>query len=249
MLPDAGPFDFDRGSERGVLCLHGFTGTPFEMRPIGERLAGRGFTAVGPLLPGHGRDPATLNATTWRDWTAAVGRELEALRRRCRRVAIAGLSLGGLLALHAALRQRDVAALCLLATPLWLPRLTTAGILLLHTAWPDFAVPKPHADIHDPVARRAFPLASGIPLGALASLVDFMPRVRARLPEIEAPALVLHGDHDHVVPPACARELVARLGSRDKRLLRLPRSYHIVTVDLDRERVTREVSDFLAERM
>ncbi len=249
---DAGPFDFDGGHERGVLCIHGFTGTPYEVRPLGERLASMGFTAVGPLLPGHGQDVHALNATTWRDWTAGVEQALDDLRRRCARVAIAGLSLGGLLTLHLAARAADVRAIALLGTPLWLPRwIGAASFALDALPFPGgrlSSVPKAGPDIRDPGEKRRFPTLGGIPLRALRSLIDFMPRVRGSLPQIHAPALIMHADKDHVAPPASALELERRLGSRDTRLVRLPRSFHIITVDVEREQVAQEVGDFLSAR-
>ena len=57
---------------RGVLCLHGFTGTPFEVQQIGDALAGEGYVVGMPLLPGHGLDPFALEATHWKDWLAAA---------------------------------------------------------------------------------------------------------------------------------------------------------------------------------
>jgi carboxylesterase len=254
--PDARPFLFegDRGAERGVLCIHGFTGTPFEMRGLGERLAQRGFTAAGPLLPGHGGGVAELNATTWRDWVAAMAAELTALRHRCRRVAIVGLSLGGLISLRLAARDPELPALAVLSVPLWLPFPATAGVLALGalSAYRGSrleSLPKGGPDVRDPAARRGSPSLRAWPLLAAGSVLDFMPRVRAGLSRVRVPTLVMHADHDHVAAPACARELHARLGATDKRLVTLPRSYHVVTVDVERELVAREVGDFLDERM
>ena len=233
-----------------MLCIHGFTGTPYEVRPLGEALAERGFTAVGPMLPGHGDNPHAVNRTTWRDWVAAMAGELDALRRRCRRVGLIGMSLGGLIALQLAARAPDIAALCVMGTPLWLPAWSTASILGLRLLAPRLAsVPKAGADIRDPAARASFPTMRAFPLQALHSVLDLAVRVRAGIGSVRAPALVIHADHDHVAPPACAPELLARLGSTDKRLLRLPRSYHIVAVDVDRDLVAREVGDFFTSRM
>ena len=239
-------FDFDRGNDRGVLCIHGFTGSPFEVRPLGERLAERGFTAVGPLLPGHGSDAAALNATSWRDWLAAVETALADLRRRCRVVGVAGLSMGGALALRVAARNPDLRALAVLGTPLWLPFHITAAVLALRSV---HQIPKGPSDIRDAAVRAAFPSARHFPLHALRSLLEFLPRARAAVPRVRTPTLIIHADHDHVAPPACAVELHARVGAGDKKLVRLARSFHIVTVDVERELVADEVERFFTERM
>src|SRR5262245_30217197 len=114
------------GSGRGALVVHGFTGSPFEMRWLGERLADRGLHVVGPALAGHARGlPEELDRTTWRDWYGSAEVAFDHLRARCDRVAVVGLSMGGLLALHLA-RERgaQIAALGVLATPIRLQRKT-----------------------------------------------------------------------------------------------------------------------------
>src|SRR5215469_2208865 len=109
------PFDF-AGDRRGVLLLHGFTGTPFEVRPLGERLARRGLTIVGPVVPGHCTSARSLEGTTWHDWEAGATAALDGLRARCDRVAVAGLSMGGLLAARLAfLRPQQIDALVLMS--------------------------------------------------------------------------------------------------------------------------------------
>src|SRR5262252_485179 len=119
----ASPFDWT-GDRRGVLLLHGFTGTPFEQRTLGERLhRDRGVTVCGPLLAGHGSSPRELALTRWQDWEASALAALDQLAQRCDRVAVGGLSMGGLLAVRMALlRPRLVRALVLMSVPLWLPR-------------------------------------------------------------------------------------------------------------------------------
>src|SRR5262250_3643679 len=102
------------------------------MRPLGEALAAHGFSVRGVRLAGHGTSIDDLARTGWRDWFASVEHDLGLLRAQTRRVAVAGMSLGALLALHlAATRPADVAALILCGTPLrlgdarvrWLPAL------------------------------------------------------------------------------------------------------------------------------
>jgi len=98
------PFSFPGGDhcDVGVLCLHGFTGSPAELRPLGEYLADRGLAVEGPLLPKHGGMPHELKGATWRSWVGAAHDALNELAGRCQRVFIAGLSMGGLIALHLA---------------------------------------------------------------------------------------------------------------------------------------------------
>lgn len=251
---DARPFDHP-GDHRGVLCVHGFTGTPFEMHYVGRRLAERGFTVVGPLLPGHGGTPDDLDRTTWRDWFSAIERELDALRRRCRVVAVVGLSLGGLLTLHLSRRHPDqIAAIAALGTPLWLPRYAERLIPWARRAadrFPRLAhIPKLGGpDVRDPEMRRRNPALRVFPVRPLASLLEFTRVVRAEVDLVTAPAFVAHGRLDHTAPPACSVELARRLGTRDVKYLSLPESFHVVTIDVERETLAEELARFLAERM
>lgn len=102
------------------LLLHGLTGSPAEVRPVGEALAAAGFRAVGPVLPGHGTTPDDLYTTTRADLLRAAESALLSLRG-ARRIFLCGLSVGGLLAIHLAARSwtreglPDLSALALLA--------------------------------------------------------------------------------------------------------------------------------------
>ena len=112
------PF-FMSGGSIGVLLVHGFTGAPPEMRPLGDYLAARGHTVSGVLLAGHGTTPHDLAVCRWQDWYASVETAFEELRVSCESVFVAGLSLGGLLTAHlGAQRDGRVAGLILMAPAL-----------------------------------------------------------------------------------------------------------------------------------
>ncbi len=96
------------GDRTGVLLIHGYTGSPTEMRWIGDYLHARGLTVSGPLLPGHGTTPEAMNRCRWTDWTGHVEAALADLRARCTRVFVGGLSMGSLLTLHLAARHPDL---------------------------------------------------------------------------------------------------------------------------------------------
>jgi len=230
------------GDDRGVLLVHGLAGSPYAMRFLGEKLHARGFTVFAPALPEKD------------GWLAAVEAEMAALRERCSRIAVAGLSLGGLLALRLAEGEADLRAIAILSAPLWLPLHIHAAVTALSRLETLFG-PVPDipnfggSDIRDPEAKRTYPSPVGFPIASLAALLRLQAGVRADLPKVRVPTLVIHGDHDHTAPPAGAREILRRIGATDKKLVRLPLSFHIVTLDVERDLVAAAVGDFFAERM
>jgi len=251
---DRAAFELD-GDERGVLLVHGFTGTPFEMRFLGERLHQRGMTVRGLALPGHSTTPAELDRTAWTDWSGHVGRELDRLAARCRRVAVVGQSLGGLLGLHlAAHRGAELAGLVSLAAPIWLFRGPRALIAALRGA-PVLTGLRPirkrggGSDVADPAMKARNPSYPVIPLRALVELDRARAAARAELPSVHTPLLLIHAVHDHVAPYGSMAEIAARVGSREVETITLPRSYHLVAIDLERERVAAAVGDFLEARL
>jgi carboxylesterase len=239
------PFDFVGEDAVGVVLVHGFTGSPYEVRYLGEQLHRAGFTVKAPLLPGHGTSVADLDTTTWQDWIEHVERSIDALRVRCGRVAVVGQSLGGLIALYLASRRSDIAAVASLAAPLWLDGI--AGRVARWAAagrMPVRAIPKfGGSDVRDARTKAENPCYDAIPMRALGQLAQFMHVVDAALPQVTQPVLVLHGRHDHTAPVACAPRIAE--ATRAVRLRILPRSYHLIAVDVERDAVAAEVISFI----
>jgi carboxylesterase len=249
------PFDFvgdnsDGDADVGVVCIHGFTGSPYEMRYLGGALARAGITATGLLLPGHGTSASDLERSRWEDWAAAVEREVDAMFRRHRRVAVVGQSLGGLLALHVAAHRPGLAAVGSLAAPLWLGGLAgrvsrwltdpRAGRLRRRIRM----LPKlAGSDVRDRRARAENPSYGAIPTRALGELLAFMRVVDAELPQIAAPVLVVHARRDHTAPVACAVRIAER--ARARRVWILARSFYLIAVDVERDIVAAEVIAFV----
>jgi carboxylesterase len=248
--PDAGGFALPGSRSLGCLLLHGFTATPAEVRSLGEALAAAGFPVRAVRLAGHATTPDDLARTGWPDWLASAEAGCAALRAAVPRVAVAGVSMGALLALLMAARDgRDLAAVVCCATPLRLADRRTA--LLHRLRWLPglrrrYAVlPKRARDISDPVARAASVSYDVMPLPAVLSLLDLRRIVLRELARVTQPVLVLHGRHDHAAPVSNLPLLQRRLGSALVEGHVLEHSWHVVTEDVERDEVARLTIAFL----
>jgi carboxylesterase len=240
---------------RCVLGLHGLTGSPDELAPLATALTASGFVVRTPLLPGHGKDVATLATTNRHDWYAAVDAELSSMVAECGGpVAIVGASAGGLLAIRLAVsRPRDVRALVVLASPLaltWTNTMLIRIALLIPPALRPASlstIAKPQGpNVSDRAMAAGLHSLNGYPIQALGDLLDLMSDARRLLSSVTQPVLVVHGDVDSVVPRKQADALAAGL-TKSPRVTRLDlaHSAHLIAIDRDRDRLAQEVIAFL----
>ncbi|MFE7208942.1 alpha/beta hydrolase [Streptomyces sp. NPDC001698] len=241
VLPGAEPFRHE-GGEVGVLLCHGFTGSPQSLRPWGRYLAQRGLTVSLPLLPGHGTRWEDMQLTGWPDWYAEVDRELRVLRESCARVFVAGLSMGGALALRLAARHGDA----------------VAGVVVVNPANKVHGLSAYALPVARHVVRTTKGIASDIalegaaelgydrvPLHAAHSLRNFFRMVDGELPQVTQPLLLLRSPQDHVVPPVDSARILGRVSSTDVTEVLLEHSYHVATLDHDADRIFEESYAFV----
>jgi carboxylesterase len=247
LVPSNERFDLPGGPD-AVLLLHGLTGSPFEMRYVAERLHARGMRCLGPVMAGHGGDPRLLQNLPWAAWVEAARRELVRLDG-ARRTFVVGCSMGALVACALAHAVPElVDGLALLAPALRLGGTARlASLLARHTPLAAVLppVPKLGSDVRDARMRKENPGLAAVPLAAVGELADLARHVDRLLPGIVAPTVVVAGGHDHTVKLAGARRLARRVGSGPARLVVLPRSYHLVGIDVERDRCADEVATFL----
>lgn len=236
ILPQARPLsvaarpDLTGGRKVGVLLSHGFTGSPYSMRPWGDFLAERGYAVEVPRLPGHGTTWQELNRTGWDDWYAEVSRALDKLLVENDVVLVAGLSMGGALALRlAADRPSEVAGLLLVN-----PAVGSANKQLRAVPFVKHLVgglPGIGNDVKKAgIDEYGYPKT---PLKALHTLVRAWRPLRADLAKVTAPILMFRSTVDHVVDPSSGRIILSTVSSREVSERLLDDSYHVATIDND----------------
>lgn len=247
------PFDLGTPDEStAVLCLHGLTSTPYELRPLAERLAEAGYRVRAPRLVGHGSSPEILRHTRWHDWLATARRAFDDLARTHERIFIVGVSMGALCALVLAQAKGDrVAGVVSMATPLELKMrqqfmLSVARRLPVADAMP-YAVKRGGPDVSDPAVAAAMPSYDRIPIAAAASMIGLQRVARDRIRRLSVPVLVLHGRHDHAAPVRNVRRLMNGLKTPHRRAIVYARSWHILPLDVDHAAVTRDTLAFIQD--
>ena len=248
--PDREAWSFAGEGERarvGVLLVHGFTGSPVSLRPLGELLAKRGFAVELPRLPGHGTTWREMLPTRYGDWRAEVVRMAKLLRSRTDKVVLVGLSMGGTLSLDVASSGDFEPAGVVTINAQILDR---TGIVVKLGPWLEKIFPVVPAaaaglrsnDIAKPGAREQ---AYGwVPSAAGNSLVRELPRVRAQIERLSCPALIAYSRQDHSVSPENSKRLLGLLRTKDLTELVLERSYHVATLDYDLELIEERVTAF-----
>lgn len=247
VMEDGKPFFFE-GNRVGCLLIHGFTGTTSSMKPMGEYLAGRGLTVLGPRLPGHGTSVEDMAKHSWREWAAASEKALDELCSMCDSVFVSGLSMGGALTLYLGENHGDrisglvpVSAAVSRATFGFQNHLLKLLPVLKHVMK---TFPGPGNDLKDPdMTEVAYDRLSTEAAHELARLTA---NVKANISRIKAPIRIYVARDDHVVPPENSKFVYDNVGSADKELVWLDNSYHVATLDLDREKIFEGTFEFIS---
>lgn len=256
-------------TEHAALLIHGLSGNPLEMQYLAKRLRQAGIATFVPHFRGYGFDgrPDPFAAGTWQQWRAQVLEQFDELTCKYRSVSVAGLCVGAVLALDlAAARPDEVAALSLLSTTLaydgWsLPWYQFLAPLAYYTPLRyrySYRERHPYGvkneSLRKWIAREmsenttSIAGASSLPMTAVHQAKKLIRHVKRVMPEIHAPALVIHAKDDDVASVKSAEFVLAHIGSQDVRFLLLHDSYHMVTLDNEKQLVADETIRFFRER-
>lgn len=236
------PFTFEGGTT-GCLLIHGFSGTPLEMRPMGAYLAEKGLTVLGVRLAGHGTTPEDMATTGWRDWVGSAEKALQELQDSCEKIFVSGLSTGGLITLHLAAHHPLNGAI-VMSVPAYVSdwRFRLMPLVQLFVRW---VIPNIESDLTDPEAQDRLWSYNRLPTRAVASFRQLLFLVRRELGQIHIPVLIMQGALDHHISQDSAQILYDDLGSTDKEVILWPNSGHNIVVDSEREEIWARAYDFI----
>jgi carboxylesterase len=261
-----------KGKDKGILLIHGITGTPSEMHYLGIALNKAGFSVMCNTLPRHCGTLAELKKVTWQEIVNACSEDLKKIKQDCSQVFVGGISMGALVAIYLAYKfPSQITGIIAFAPTLFYDGWALhKGKALLDLIW------------HLPFVRNNLNIREGWPYGlkdeklrenihrfykdAKANHFDnkivlfgspFFPAaclyqhqlfakvVKDELKEVKNPILILHAREDDMTSLKNAHYILSHIGSKDKSLIVLEDSYHMITIDKEKDRVVQEVVGFI----
>jgi carboxylesterase len=236
-----------------VLLIHGFTGTPDLMRPLANHLHEKGFTVMAPLLAGHGSTREHLAASNWKDWYETVTNALQELQKESDQIFVSGLSLGGILTLRLAEEYSEtIRAIACLATPLVLERWVHMALPAVMNSPLKFFYryqKKAGVDVKDESAKKNIWTVMEMPIAAIHSLTKLQKIVSKNLTKVTSPTLIVHARADSTAPYENMALIAKGISSPVTETITLENSFHLVTVDYEKDLVNQKVSEFFTRFM
>ncbi len=243
IMPGAEPF-FLPGNETGILLIHGFTGTPREMRFMGNYLHEHGFTCLGIRLAGHATRLEDLEHVRWQDWYEDVINGIEMLRSCSKNIFLAGLSMGGVLTLLAAAHYPGITGAIAMSTPLTLGK-DWRLIFAPHIKRIIKTVNKFGPDWQDQEMYSHHLEYPAFSTPGLVELMKMMKLMRENLPLIRVPVCLLHSQTDSGVPIENMVQLHELIGSEWKDMIAVQKGSHTMTCDSERQTVFERAFRFI----
>ncbi|MHB1683258.1 MAG: alpha/beta hydrolase [Bacilli bacterium] len=228
--------EMDRSSEIGVLLIHGFASSPGIWREMRHVLRKSGFQVSAPCLAGHGKGVEDLAKAHWFDWVDSVRKAYQELRSTTSRVFVVGHSLGASLGLYFGASIIPPSGLVLMAPSVDFSfknrfALGTVGRFVKTIPIKGFKANR------EGLQRTPDLGATAMPISAVRANLEFKGLVRAMLPAVSCPVLILVGKEDRLVPRGSAEYILSKISAMDqnRELVILPNSQHAIPLDLDRE--------------
>lgn len=234
------PFIFEAG-HRAVLLLHGFTGHSADVRMLGRFLQRNNYTSHAPILRGHGLSPEQLLSAHPDEWWEDVIAAYEHLQSLgYERIAVAGLSLGGALALKLA-TVRKVTAVVTMCTPMFFDneKQLTAGFKQFAKQYKQLEH-KSEQTIEQEI-KTMFNESPRL----FHQVGSYIEHISEQVDMIYAPTMVVQARHDEMINPKSANYIYENVQSDKKQMNWYEKSGHVITLDIERDQLHEDILQFL----
>ena len=229
-------------ADTALYMIHGFTGSPSELRRLGYYLNDLGYTVKAIRLPGHGTTPEDMIRTDHHDWwNGVLEGYAELVEAGYKRIIPVGHSMGGLLALRLATKEK-LPGVVSLSTPIYLGTRKTALARVMRFFVKYIKKNRPNP--LDPIVQEAMAY-DRTPVPCVVSFRKVLFDVKKRLADVKVPVFIGQGELDGTALPHSAQHLFDHVGSELKEMKLYPGSSHALLLDRDREQVYADIRAFL----
>ena len=227
----------------GCMCIHGFTGAPFEVEPIAAYLREHTDWEIAvPTLPGHGESLA-LKGIEYSKWIQHAEDEFERLSAKCDKVYVIGFSMGGLIASYLAVNHKVDRLILLSAAAYYVnPRQLLKDVREMLSDAFQGKLLKNEMFVRYSRKIKATPITATLQFRRLVGAV------RPILNQVHVPTLIAQGESDGVVPPKSAEFLYRHIGTETKKLIYIKDSKHLICHCSENEKLFEEVLEFLENK-
>ncbi|MDN7243380.1 alpha/beta fold hydrolase [Planococcus sp. N028] len=224
----------------GVLCIHGFTGGPFEVQPLADYIKEQTDWIVRtPTLPGHG-ETLSLKNTTADQWLMEAELALRELKKEANRIIIVGFSMGGLIAMYLANRYK-VDRLVLLSaaakyfSPMQFLKETKKAAIAALTG-------KLSENQFFHMYKYKW---THTPFRSTLQFLRVVELVKPYYGQIRIPVCIVQGKQDGIVPMSAAEYIYDHIGSKEKQLIHSETGQHLICYSDDCDDWFIQVMDFM----
>jgi carboxylesterase len=249
-------------NREAVLLFHGLTGSPFELRQFAKALHKAGYDVFYPILPGHCQSVDALKRSVWQDWYNFALETYDELKKNYDKVYVSGLCLGAVLAVGVAQERSDVAGVIAVSTTLfldgwslpWFKFLFPLGLYTVLKFFYTFPESEPYGIKNEMVRKKivkmlvandgaldSFPMLCILELLKISKFI----RKKERMKKVTVPILLFHSLEDDLTSIKSAECVYNNISSESKTLIKLDNSYHLITLDNDKNVLAEKTIEFI----
>jgi carboxylesterase len=225
----------------GCLCIHGFTGSPYEVEPLAAYLKKHtNWEIAVPTLPGHG-ETLQLKGIRYKDWIKYAEEELKKLMEKCETVYVIGFSMGGLIAAYLAVHY-PVKKLVLLSAAAYYVNPKQLAMDIGKMVKDTFRGELQNNDLFHRYKKKI----KDTPISATFQFRSLVSNIRPILEKIEIPTFIAQGEADGIVPSKSAKYIYEKIGTEHKNIKYIKNSGHMICHCDENEELFSDILDFLS---